>query len=163
MSWGTVSSPLESSKTKNLISSIPNCLNLYHLCPSGPRWQVQQPSWQVFSPIRRQVPRHAVGGQQPLPDSFLLLPRRVFPTPITWERRALLRVLISIGPTPQAWVCPRCAGARSSQLARAQLSRPLFQYSHDDGCKSATMGEVTPQKSASTANRGLCFFWRASC
>lgn len=38
-------------------------------------------------------------GHRPLKDSFLLLPRGVSPTPITWERRALQQVLISIGPT----------------------------------------------------------------
>lgn len=54
---------------------------------------------------------------------------------------------------PHAWVCPWCAVSRSSQLARAQLSQPLFQCCRDGSWKSAVMGEVTPQKSASIANQ----------
>ena len=63
---------------------------------------------------------------------------------------------------PHAWVCPWCAVSRSSQLARAQLSQPLFQCCRDGGWKSAVMGEVTPQKSASIANQGFCLFFLES-
>lgn len=63
---------------------------------------------------------------------------------------------------PHAWVCPWCAVSRSSQLARAQLSQPLFQCCRDGSWKSAVMGEVTPQKSASIANQGFCLFFLES-